>query len=106
MLMVYSWPGNIRELENVIERACILSMDNVLHSYNLPPTLQTADSSNTAETGGLTAALDKIECQLIIEALTTTKGNIAQAAKNLNITERMLGIRVKKYKIEVWRYKV
>ena len=106
MLMVYSWPGNVRELENVIERACILSTDEVLHSYNLPPTLQTADSSDTSETGGLTAALDKIECQLIIEALTSTKGNMAQAAKNLDITERMLGIRVKKYKIEVWRYKV
>jgi Nif-specific regulatory protein len=37
MLMIYSWPGNVRELENCIERACILSQDNVIHSYNLPP---------------------------------------------------------------------
>lgn len=106
MLMVYSWPGNVRELENVIERSCILTTDNVVHSYNLPPTLQTADSSNSAEVGGLTESLGKIESQLIIDALTTTKGNITQAAKNLNVTERMLGIRVKKYKIDTWRYKV
>ena len=104
--MVYSWPGNVRELENVIERACILTTDGVIHSYNLPPTLQTADSSETTSLHGLTAAVEKVERQLIIEALTTTKGNITQAAKELKITERMLGIRVKKYKIESWRYKV
>ncbi|MFA9388922.1 MAG: sigma-54 interaction domain-containing protein [Prolixibacteraceae bacterium] len=106
MLMVYSWPGNVRELENVIERACILTPDEVIHSYNLPPTLQTADSSQTISKGGLNASLEKIECQLIMEALTTTKGNISQAAKNLNVTERILGIRVKKYRLDPVRFKV
>jgi Nif-specific regulatory protein len=106
MLMVYSWPGNVRELENVIERGCILTTDEVIHSYNLPPTLQTADSSQTETTGGLNAALERIECQLIMEALTSTKGNIAQAAKNLNVTERILGMRVKKYRLDPARFKV
>ncbi len=106
MLMVYSWPGNVRELENVIERACILATDEVIHSYNLPPTLQTAESSETEIKSGLTGALEKIENQLIIEALTTTKGNIAKAAKQLQVTERMLGLRVKKYQIDATRYKV
>jgi Nif-specific regulatory protein len=106
MLMVYSWPGNVRELENVIERGCILTADEVIHSYNLPPTLQTADSSETASVGGLTDVVEKVERQLIIEVLTTTKGNITQAAKNLKVTERMLGLRVKKYNIDAWRYKV
>lgn len=106
MLMVYGWPGNIRELENVIERACILTTDEVVHSYNLPPTLQTADSSETSSKGGLTTVIEKVEKQLIIEALTSTNGNITKAAQNLQVTERMLGIRVKKYNIEAWRYKV
>jgi len=106
MLMVYHWPGNVRELENVIERACILSRDNVLHSYNLPPTLQTADSSATGTHEGMTGMLERLEKQLIIEGLTTTKGNIAKAADHLKVTERMLGTRIKKYKIDAWRYKV
>jgi len=106
MLMVYSWPGNVRELENVIERGCILTTDEVIHSYNLPPTLQTADSSKTETIGGLQPALDRVECQLIMEALTATKGNIAQAAKNLNVTERILGMRVKKYRLDAVRFKV
>jgi len=106
MAMVYSWPGNIRELENVIERACILSTDEVIHSYNLPPTLQTANSSQTETKDGLQSALDRVESQLIREALTATKGNIAQASKNLNVTERLLGMRVKKYQLDPARFKV
>ena len=106
MLMVYLWPGNIRELENCIERACILSADNVIHSYNLPPSLQTADSSGTSAKGGMLYNVEQVEKQLIREALTTTKGNIVKAADNLKITERMLGTRLKKYNIDAWRFKV
>lgn len=106
MLMVYSWPGNIRELENCIERACILSTDNVIHSYNLPPSLQTADSTNTIAKGGMMYTVEQVEKQLIREALTTTKGNIVKAAENLKITERMMGTRLKKYNIDAWRFKV
>jgi Nif-specific regulatory protein len=105
MLMVYSWPGNIRELENCIERACILSRDGVIHSYQLPPTLQTADSTNTHSGGGLMDSVERIEKQLIIEALTSTGGNITKAAVKLKVTERMLGTRIKKYGIDVWRFK-
>lgn len=106
MLMVYSWPGNIRELENNIERACILSTDNVIHSYNLPPSLQTADSSNTLAKGGMLYMVEQVEKQLIREALTTSQGNIVKAAENLKITERMMGTRLKKYNIDAWRFKV
>lgn len=106
MLMVYSWPGNVRELENCVERACILTTDDVIHSYNLPPSLQTADSSNTQAKGGLTYTVEQVEKQLIREALTSTKGNIAKAADLLKVTERMLGTRVKKYDIDPWRFKV
>ena len=106
MLMIYSWPGNIRELENCVERACILTTDDVIHSYNLPPSLQTADSSNTQSKGGMTYTVEQVEKQLIREALTSTKGNMAKAADILKVTERMLGTRIKKYDIDTWRFKV
>ncbi len=106
MLMVYLWPGNIRELENCIERACILSTDNVIHAYHLPPSLQTADSTNTLAKGGMTYTVEQVEKQLIRDALTSTNGNITKAAEYLQVTERMLGTRLKKYNIEAWRYKV
>ncbi len=106
ILMVYKWPGNIRELENCIERACILSTDNVLRAHNLPPTLQTADSSQTVTSGRLDTIVGNFEKQIITEVLTSTKGNMAKAAESLGVSERIMGLRVKKYNIDITRFKL
>ncbi|MBN1953302.1 MAG: sigma 54-interacting transcriptional regulator [Bacteroidales bacterium] len=105
MLMVYHWPGNVRELENCIERASILTTDGVIRAHNLPPTLQTATSSSTESKGTLQVILDRVEKQLIIETLLQTHGNLAKAAAQLGITERIMGLRAKKYDIDPRRYK-
>jgi Nif-specific regulatory protein len=47
MIMSYHWPGNVRELENCVERAVLTASDEVIHGYNLPPSLQTGEETHT-----------------------------------------------------------
>jgi Nif-specific regulatory protein len=105
MLMVYHWPGNVRELENCIERAVLVSNDEVIHGHHLPPTLQTAEASNTVHTGTLGEALDNLERELLLDALKSARGNKAAAARQLGISERLMGIRVSKHLIDPKRFR-
>jgi len=105
MLSSYHWPGNVRELENCIERAVLLTNDDVVHGHHLPPTLQTAEATDTGIKQTLQAALDSIERELIIEALKNCRGNMTKAAKELGVTERIMGLRIKKYGIHPREYR-
>ncbi|GAF94430.1 unnamed protein product, partial [marine sediment metagenome] len=105
MLMAYHWPGNVRELENCIERAVLLSTDGVIHGYHLPPTLQTAEASGTVLTGTLQATLDNMERELVLDALKSSRGNMAKAARALGLTERVMGLRVSKHGIQPKRFR-
>jgi Nif-specific regulatory protein len=92
----------VRELENCIERAVILSTDAVIHAYHLPPSLQSAESTGTGPTSTLDAALARLERELVVEAIKLCRGNAAEAARRLGITERRMGLVLKKYSID-WR---
>jgi Nif-specific regulatory protein len=105
MLASYHWPGNVRELENAIERAVLVCEGQVIHSYHLPPTLQTAEASGTVAQTSLADAVDSFERELIVDALKTTRGNRAKAAKLLSTTERIMGYKVKKYGIDWKRFR-
>lgn len=105
LLMMYHWPGNVRELENCIERAVILSRDDVIHAFHLPPSLQSADSSSTQFSSTLQQELDTLEKELITDALKHAQGNRAKAARELGITERIMGLRIEKFHINTEKYK-
>jgi Nif-specific regulatory protein len=105
LLMNYHWPGNVRELENCIERAILLSVDDVIHSHHLPPSLQSAESTDTQLHGTLPETLENLERSLILDSLKSTKGNMAKAARLLGITERIMGLRIKKHSIDTGSFR-
>jgi len=105
LLSMYHWPGNVRELENCIERAVLLSTDGVIHGHHLPPTLQSAESTDTKLHATLQEELDSFEKELILDALKSSKGNAARAARTLGLTERIMGLRIDKYHIDPKRFR-
>jgi Nif-specific regulatory protein len=105
MLASYHWPGNVRELENAIERAVLVCEGHVIHGHHLPPTLQTAEASDTLAVVNLADAVAAYEKDLIQDALKSTRGNRAKAARLLGSTERIIGYKVKKYGVDSKRFR-
>lgn len=110
MMMSYHWPGNVRELENCIERAVLTSTDEVIHGYNLPPSLQTGQATNTAaitmeKHTDIAVMVASYEKELIVEALKIKRGNVAAAAKLLNSTQRVIHYKIIKLNIDPKKYR-
>jgi Nif-specific regulatory protein len=105
MLTSYHWPGNVRELENTLERAVLVCDGAVIHAHHLPPTLQTAEASDTVPRVSLAEAVEAFERDLIQDALKSTRGNRARASKLLSTTERILNYKVRKYDIDPVRFR-
>jgi Nif-specific regulatory protein len=105
MLTAYHWPGNVRELENVVERAVLVCDSNVVHGHHLPPTLQTAQASGTVTSLSLSEAVASYEKDIVLDALKTTRGNRAKAARLLGTTERIINYKVRKYAIDSERFR-
>ena len=105
MLTAYHYPGNVRELENAIKSAVLLCDSHVIHGHHLPPTLQTAELSGTESRMTLSSTVEAFERDLIQDALKSARGNIAQAARMLDSTERILGYKIVKYALDPKRFK-
>src|SRR3954469_10807054 len=105
MLASYHWPGNVRELENTLERSVLMCDGEVVHGHHLPPSLQTAEASGTITRVSLSDAVGAYEKDLLQDALKTTRGNRAKAARLLDTTERIVNYKVKQYGIDVKRFK-
>jgi DNA-binding NtrC family response regulator len=100
-LTVYDWPGNVREMENLVERLVTLAAAQVIQEDDLPLKVRARARTRTlAEevrrgTASLTQAVDAFERELILDALTRTSHIQVRAAKALGITRRIL-----KYKMD------
>lgn len=99
MLTRYHWPGNIRELENCIERAVLLCNDDVIRSEHLPPSLQMIKKTETVAKRSLNEIIENKERELIVDALKKFDGQQRKTARELGISERILGYKIKKYNI-------
>ena len=97
-LLRYDYPGNVRELENLVERAVVLTRDEVISKDDLPLMVQPPEKGAEEEGGSsLTAAVEGMERQMIREALARSGGVQTRAAEMLGISERALRYKLKKY---------
>jgi DNA-binding NtrC family response regulator len=92
MMKRYSWPGNLRELENSIERAVVLASGRQIEASHLPFHLQEVGPMGVAAEEGFLAAKERLialfEREAVIRFLTETRGNISAAAKRAGMTRR------------------
>ena len=111
LLLDYPWPGNIRELENVIERAVLFCDRDQVSAADLPPELRSPEGPvraptssqpvlvDSASTDGLKeqvkAAMSRLERELILKALEQTSGNVTHAARLLKISRKGLQLKMK-----------
>jgi len=96
ILLRYDYPGNVRELENIIERAVVLTRDDVIGIGDLPLTVQNPEVEGERETN-LTVATEGLERRMIRDALARSDGVQTHAAELLGISERALRYKLIKY---------
>jgi len=94
---VAQWPGNVREMENAIERALVLGVDEVLDVDDLPPTMRRSMSAAATAAG---RRLDEIEREHIERTLRAVKGNKAEAARLLGVDRKTLYRKIAQYNQE------
>lgn len=99
ILLKYHWPGNVREIANAMERAYVLSVEEVIEPSVLPKEVLTA--AYTAQPGGPLPTLDDVKSQLIADALRVTRGRKIAAAKILGIDRRRLNRLIEKLNITI-----
>ena len=110
-LLSYDFPGNVRELENILERASIIETKDVISLDSLPPNVTKIGTLEEVgvpfcpdlpdgEAVSLDAEMDRLEKSMLLKALEKTGGNKTEAAKILNISFRSMRYRLEKHGIE------
>ena len=98
----YAWPGNVRELENAVERAVILSsgLPLKLEHFLIAEPRPAADATPAGVLQSMTSAVEQLEADMIRRALLESAGSKPRAAALLDISERTLWYKIKKYELE------
>lgn len=91
-------------MKNCLERAVLICEEEVIRTYHLPPTLQTAESTATDTSLSFGEAVAKFEQELLVDSLKKARGNMLQAARDLRVSYRIVNYKVKKYNIDVKKY--
>src|SRR5690606_9705278 len=94
----YKWPGNLREMLNVIKRSALLSQDDLIQQEVLPAEIKSPTSYQMSEKKSISRKEN--ERELIINALNEVDNNKSKAAKLLNITRKTLYNKIKEYEID------
>jgi DNA-binding NtrC family response regulator len=112
-LLNYRWPGNIRELENAVERAVVTSRENVIQPENLPPEVLQPAAPKTPFSIDLEKPLPdllrevtaKVEHQYIKKALKKARGNVGRCARICGLSRRSISAKIAEYKLEKSSFK-
>jgi transcriptional regulator with PAS, ATPase and Fis domain len=95
MLMQHNFPGNIRELENIIEHAFVMCRDHIIQLNHIPPELQKLGAATIYQHPH--TPISDMERQVIVETLRRHNGNKVEAAKSLHLHRTSLWRKMKKY---------
>ncbi|MFQ5754100.1 MAG: sigma-54 interaction domain-containing protein, partial [bacterium] len=110
-LLSYDFPGNVRELENIIQRCVVLAENNIIQPHHLPSSLlhKVNETQNSENHSSFRAAkqhvLEKFEQEYIIDCLKASKGNISRAANCAGINVKNFHLKMKKYGIASHSFK-
>jgi DNA-binding NtrC family response regulator len=112
-LLAYHWPGNVRQLENAIERACVTARDGVIRPENLPPDITRPATAKVSFQVDLARSLPEqlaeitadFEKRFLRKALKKSRGHIGRCAKICGLSRRSVTDKVSLYKIDKTMFK-
>jgi two-component system response regulator AtoC len=96
ILSKYNWPGNIRELRNLVERMVVLCQTEIIDVENIPSHVRLSKSDMALISSNESLTVEEMEKEMIIKSLKKTDGNITKAADNLGMSRRTLHRKINK----------